>query len=58
MKNLTTKIFRGGGPGSASWLNMTATVNFGPYTHLELSGLSLELSTIFKQFCQKMLKIG
>jgi len=47
MKNLTPKIFRGGGSGSAFRSGMTATVNFGPHTHLELSGPSDDLIRIF-----------
>ena len=50
------KIFRGGGPGSAFRLNMTATVNFGLHTHLKLSGPFDELITIFKKNCQNLSK--
>ena len=35
---------------------MIATMNFGPHTHLELSGPSFELITIFENFCQKLPK--
>jgi len=31
-------------------------MNFGPHTHLELSGPSFELITILKNFCQKLSK--
>jgi len=37
-------------------MNMIATMNFGPHTHLELSGPSFELITIFENFCQKWSK--
>jgi len=35
---------------------MIATINFGPDTHLDLSGPSFELITNFENFCQKSSK--
>jgi len=41
----------GEGPGFTFLMCMLATMNFGPHTHLELSGLSFELIAIFENFC-------
>jgi len=58
MKNVDPpqKKFRGWGSGSAFRSNILAIINFGPHTHLELSGPSFELITIFENFCQKSSK--
>ena len=34
-------------PGSVAWWIMVGTMNFGPHTHLELSGPSHDLITMF-----------
>jgi len=43
---------------STFWSNMTATVNFGPHTHLEFSGPSNELIKIFLKLSKFVKKIG
>jgi len=47
-KNFDPQKFLGAGvPGSVAWWIMVGTMNFGPHTHLELSGPSSELIANF-----------
>jgi len=39
-------------------LDVIGALNFGPHTHAELSGPSLELITIFEKFGQNCQKLG